>query len=119
MSHGLKDVDFVSRFNAFAHRIKGYEEEAMELDEQLADIPDEFQDPITCDIMRDPVRLPTSGTVCDRSSISRHLLSDETDPFNRQRLTADMLGRPSKSPPLDKPPPIWSPNSPEGSGLKR
>ena len=27
----------------------------------------------------------------DRSAIMRHLLSDETDPFNRQRLTPDML----------------------------
>lgn len=41
--------------------------------------------------MRDPVRLPTSGVVMDRASIARHLLNDETDPFNRAPLTEDML----------------------------
>jgi hypothetical protein len=37
------------------------------------------------------VLLPTSGNIMDRTSIMRHLLSDETDPFNRKRLTTDML----------------------------
>ena len=37
------------------------------------------------------VLLPTSGNIMDRSSIMRHLLSDETDPFNRKHLTPDML----------------------------
>ena len=41
--------------------------------------------------MLDPVRLPTSGNVCDRSVIERHLLSDQTDPFNRLALTAEEL----------------------------
>ena len=35
---------------------------------------------------RDPVRLPSSRAVIDRSSIKAHLLSDGTDPFNRQPL---------------------------------
>lgn len=34
--------------------------------------------------MRDPVILPTSKTVMDRSTIKQHYLSDATDPFNRQ-----------------------------------
>ena len=41
--------------------------------------------------MKDPVRLPTSDMIMDRASIKRHLLSDHTDPFNRQHLTMDML----------------------------
>lgn len=41
--------------------------------------------------MNDPVILPTSGQTMDRSTISRHLLSDNTDPFNRAHLTIDML----------------------------
>ncbi|KAH0586207.1 hypothetical protein H2248_007463 [Termitomyces sp. 'cryptogamus'] len=36
--------------------------------------------------MRDPVRLPSSKTVVDRSTIKSHLLSDPTDPFNRSPL---------------------------------
>ena len=31
--------------------------------EELGDIPDRFMCPIGCDIMRDPVTLPTSGQV--------------------------------------------------------
>ncbi len=62
--------------------------------------------------MSDPVNLPTSGKIMDRSNILRHLLrcimwsvyvsmhlcggflvaySDQTDPFNRAPLTPDML----------------------------
>ena len=36
--------------------------------------------------MRDPVLLPTSGNVCDSSSMKRILLNDEHDPFNRAPL---------------------------------
>lgn len=41
--------------------------------------------------MRDPVRLPTSGVTVDRSTITRHLLSDQSDPFNRIPLNESML----------------------------
>ena len=36
--------------------------------------------------MSDPVLLPTSKVVVDRSVIAKHLLSDPIDPFNRQPL---------------------------------
>jgi len=36
--------------------------------------------------MRDPVLLPSSKTIVDRSTIKQHYLSDATDPFNRQPL---------------------------------
>lgn len=41
--------------------------------------------------MHDPVILPTSGKIMDRAVITRHLLNSDTDPFNRQPLTTDML----------------------------
>ena len=40
--------------------------------------------------MIDPVKLP-SGVIMDRPIIIRHLLSSTQDPFNRQKLTVDML----------------------------
>jgi hypothetical protein len=58
--------------------------------EQLGDIPDEFLDPLLATIMEDPVALP-SGVIMDRAVISRHLLNDATDPFNRQPLTVEQL----------------------------
>ena len=49
-------------------------------------IPEEFLCPISCEIMQDPVKLPTSGTTMERSVITRILLSDSKDPFNREKL---------------------------------
>ncbi|KAF7197645.1 Ubiquitin conjugation factor E4 [Pseudocercospora fuligena] len=64
--------------------------EAKALEEQeeadLGEIPDEFMDPLVFDIMSDPVILPSSKNVIDRSTIRSHLLSDPTDPFNRVPL---------------------------------
>ena len=42
-------------------------------------------------IMTDPVVLPTSGNIVDRSTIETHLLSDTIDPFNRKPLTKEMI----------------------------
>jgi hypothetical protein len=48
--------------------------------------------------MNDPVLLPSSKVILDRSTIGKehliietHLLSDQTDPFNRSKLTKEML----------------------------
>jgi len=58
-------------------------------DDELGDIPDEFLDPIVAKLMRDPVRLPLSRVILDRSTIKSHLLSDTTDPFNRSPLSIE------------------------------
>ncbi|CAG0918939.1 unnamed protein product [Notodromas monacha] len=63
----------------------------MKLELDLSDAPDEFRDPVMDTIMEDPVELPTSGKIMDRSTIVRHLLNSATDPFNRQHLTECML----------------------------
>ena len=49
-----------------------------------------FIDPLMDTVMFNPVRLP-SGIIMDRHIITRHLLNSSTDPFNRQKLTLDML----------------------------
>jgi len=55
------------------------------------DACDEFLDPITFQLMDDPVMLPSSKTVVDRKTIETHLTKDKTDPFNRSLLTSEML----------------------------
>lgn len=61
-----------------------------QLDEiQTEDIPDTFLDPIMSTLMLDPVMLPSSRMIVDRSTIARHLLSDQTDPFNRSPLSME------------------------------
>ena len=59
--------------------------------EEMGEAPDEFLCPVSCDLMVDPVLLPTSGQTMERASLERHLLSDECDPFNRKHLTMDMV----------------------------
>lgn len=61
-----------------------------EREDQFADAPEEYRDPLMDTLMTDPVILP-SGTIMDRPIIIRHLLNSNTDPFNRQPLTEDML----------------------------
>jgi ubiquitin conjugation factor E4 B len=64
---------------------------SLNMDELVQDAPEKFLDPILDTLMRDPVILPTSGKVVDRSTISQHLLNDQTDPFNRKVLSIDMV----------------------------
>ena len=52
----------------------------------LGEIPDNFLDPISFDLIKDPVKLPSSGQILDRKTIKQHLLNDEHDPFNRAPL---------------------------------
>ncbi|XP_068207310.1 ubiquitin conjugation factor E4 A [Palaemon carinicauda] len=60
-----------------------------EEDDLAASAPEEFLDPIMSHLMTDPVILPSSKLTCDRQTIARHLLSDQSDPFNRQPLTME------------------------------
>jgi ubiquitin conjugation factor E4 B len=59
-------------------------------DENFEDAPEEFEDPLSCRIMKDPVKLP-SGQILDRTTILQHLLTDNRDPFSREMMTEDDL----------------------------
>ena len=49
-----------------------------QLEDIIAEAPEEFLDPVLMTLMTDPVKLPTSSTILDRSTIAQHLLNDET-----------------------------------------
>lgn len=60
---------FVVRACSVCHIPRAVVEARVSYDEEeasLGDVPDEFLDPVLCHVMRDPVLLPTSGTVLDR-----------------------------------------------------
>ncbi|KAK4776219.1 hypothetical protein SAY87_024180 [Trapa incisa] len=86
-----EDGSVIHEFIDLGARAKVAATEAMDTEEALGEIPDEFLDPIQYTLMKDPVLLPSSKITVDRPVIQRHLLSDSTDPFNRSHLTADML----------------------------
>ena len=52
---------------------------------------DHLLDPITFEPIKCPVILPSSGVVMDKWTICNHLLSNESDPFNREKLTITEL----------------------------
>lgn len=86
-----EDGRVIQEFVDLGTKAKIAASEAMDIEAALGDIPDEFLDPIQYTLMKDPVILPSSRTTVDRSVIQRHLLSDNSDPFNRSHLTQDML----------------------------
>ena len=59
----------------------------------LNDIPIEFLDPIMSTPICDPVELPSSKTIVEKSVIENHLVFSESDPFNRDILTLDLLNK--------------------------
>lgn len=82
-----KDPFYMDRFTKLGERMEQlrHEHEMEELD--FDDAPDNFLDPIMSNLMSDPVILPSSRNIVDRSTIARHLLSDQSDPFNRSPLS--------------------------------
>ncbi|EDW76160.1 uncharacterized protein Dwil_GK14814 [Drosophila willistoni] len=86
----LRSAVEVERFKALTQRAHEIYVTNQQTEDECADAPDEFKDPLMDTLMSDPVVLP-SGTVMDRAIITRHLLNSCTDPFNRQPLTEEML----------------------------
>ncbi|KAG6900051.1 hypothetical protein C0993_003682 [Termitomyces sp. T159_Od127] len=82
----LKSSTDIEQLTAFVDKVEEMKLALEADDEDLGEIPDEFQDPLMATLMRDPVQLPSSKAVVDRSTIKSHLLSDPTDPFNRSPL---------------------------------
>uniref|UniRef100_A0A9L0IY57 Ubiquitin conjugation factor E4 n=1 Tax=Equus asinus TaxID=9793 RepID=A0A9L0IY57_EQUAS len=86
-----KPGNMIVAFSSLAERIKSLADLQQQEEETYADACDEFLDPIMSTLMSDPVVLPSSRVTVDRSTIARHLLSDQTDPFNRSPLTMDQI----------------------------
>jgi len=81
----------IGDLSEFAVKVARMGAQYKEEQELLADAPEEYLDPIISTLMTDPVVLPSSKVTVDRSTIARHLLSDQTDPFNREPLTMDKV----------------------------
>lgn len=73
-------------------KLNKFQAEKELLEEDIGtDIPPEYLDPIMNEIMNDPVMLPSSKIIVDRITIIKHLLSDNTDPYNREPLSKEDL----------------------------
>ena len=60
-------------------------------EEDMPEPPEEFIDPISCELTQEPVKLPSSGKILCRLTIAKHLSSDEKDPFTRSPLQLDQV----------------------------
>lgn len=83
--------NLITEILEFAEKVKLLDIQQKEDEEALIDPPEEFLDPIMSTLMQDPVTLPSSRNIVDRTTIARHLLSDQNDPFNRAPLTMDQV----------------------------
>lgn len=81
----------IGQLDEFAKKVCRLEKLEKVHQEALTDAPDDFLDPIMSTLMLDPVTLPSSNVTVDRTTIARHLLSDQSDPFNRSPLTMDQV----------------------------
>lgn len=85
----LKSPEQLHQWEDFSKRVEKTKEQVDAMEADLGEVPEEFLDPILSHLMEDPVRLPNSRMVVDRSTIMQHLLSDPTDPFNRMPLNIE------------------------------
>jgi ubiquitin conjugation factor E4 B len=83
---GRKTAEELRAWEEMGVRIHTAKGQADMEEADLGDIPEEYEDPLMASLMEDPVILPISKQVIDRSTIQSHLLSDPHDPFNRTPL---------------------------------
>ena len=77
--------------NLVFKKLKVAEETVKQNAVNFDDAPEEFLDPLTYNIMENPVILPSSKINIDRRTIEDYLLANPSDPFNRNPLTKEEL----------------------------
>jgi len=82
----LKSPEQLREWEQMGGRIAIAKEQIDMEEADLGELPNEYEDPLMATLMEDPVILPISKQVVDRSTIRSHLLSDPHDPFNRTPL---------------------------------
>ena len=86
------DTETSEKFDDLVYKkLKKAEEIVQQNTINYDDAPEEFLDPLTYNLMENPVILPSSHINIDRRTIEDYLLSNPSDPFNRNPLTKDEL----------------------------
>ncbi|KAK8790957.1 hypothetical protein WA158_005588 [Blastocystis sp. Blastoise] len=87
----LLDSVELSLLHTFINTLKKESLVVQDIYALIDEAPDEFIDIISGDIMRDPVQLPLTHQVVDRTTIEHALLTSPVNPFNKQPLTKEQL----------------------------
>ena len=77
--------------NIVYNKLKKAEELVEQKKINYDDAPEEYLDPLTYGLMENPVILPSSHINIDRRTIEDYLLTNPSDPFNRNPLTKEEL----------------------------
>ncbi|ELP93805.1 ubiquitination factor E4, putative [Entamoeba invadens IP1] len=84
----------LKEFRQLVEKIKGYSSKdiyAIVEEKMGLDIPEEFCDTIMGTLMKDPVELPNSHVIVDRTTIVKHLMNSKEDPYDRTPLELSMV----------------------------
>lgn len=84
--YSLRSGEDIAAFEKLKERFKIARLNDDQEEEDMGEPPEEFMDPLMATLMTDPVMLPVSRTILDRSTIRSHLLSDPNDPYSRAPL---------------------------------
>ena len=77
--------------NIVYNKLKKAEELVEQKKINYDDTPEEYLDPLTYGLMENPVILPSSHINIDRRTIEDYLLTNPSDPFNRNPLKKEEL----------------------------
>jgi len=83
--------DMIQKFEDLTVKIQNAAEKQLQEVDLAEFAPEEFIDPIIGTLMKEPVMLPSSKNIVDKTTIARHILSDQSDPYNRSPLTLDQV----------------------------
>ncbi|KAI7846737.1 putative ubiquitin conjugation factor E4 [Circinella umbellata] len=97
----LKHADDVHALETFVNKVEEAIQCGVEEEEELGDVPDEFLDPILSSVMEDPVLLPTSGTIVDRTPEMKERIEAWKA---QQKLKRSKVSKTGSSDPMDTSP---------------
>ena len=72
-------------------RLKDKDKDKNKEDESDDEVPDEFCDPITFEVMKEPMVVSVSGVTYERSVIEEYIKENGEDPMTRQKVTIDQI----------------------------
>ena len=84
-----KDISIIELYILLLEKIENMKD--IEENKTYENIPDEFLDPIYNTLIENPIILPSSKKIMDYDIIKQHLFYGNFDPFNRDKLTIDMI----------------------------
>ncbi|BFU20618.1 U-box domain containing protein [Entamoeba histolytica HM-1:IMSS-B] len=84
----------MEEFQKLIDKIKNYSSHDIfaQVEEMVGmDLPEEYCDALLGTLMKDPVKLPNSHVIVDRTTIEKHLMNAKEDPFDRTPLELSMV----------------------------